>query len=449
MPRTMISCPNCRQPIQADVRQLFDLAADPTAKQALLSGAANLVNCPLCGFTGNLATPLVYHDPDKELLLTFVPPELNLPQPEQERLLGGLINQVVNALPQEKRKGYLLRPQQTLTQQGLVERVLEADGITREMLQAQQQRLILIQRMQQATPDVLAELARQEDANIDAEFFGLLNTLVQTTAMGGDENAARQLSELSKNLLPLTTYGKQVLAQSAEIEAAIASLKEAGQELTREKLLDLVLQAPNETRLRALASLARPGMDYQFFQILSERIEGASAGNDKEKLITLRENLLEMTAAVDKQLETRLMQSRKLLNQIIQAKDIRTALQQALPAIDEFFMQVFDAEMKSAAQQGDQEKVKKLQEVLDILKEASQLPPEVEFIEELLSLPDDDARQKAMESQREKVTPEFLNTLANLAYQLQESNDAQVAEGVKALHRLAVKFSMAESMKKG
>ncbi|MDD2695750.1 MAG: CpXC domain-containing protein [Anaerolineales bacterium] len=449
MPRTMISCPNCRQPIQADVRQLFDLAADPTAKQALLSGAANLVNCPLCGFTGNLATPLVYHDPDKELLLTFVPPELNLPQPEQERLLGGLINQVVNALPQEKRKGYLLRPQQTLTQQGLVERVLEADGITREMLQAQQQRLILIQRMQQATPDVLAELARQEDANIDAEFFGLLNTLVQTTAMGGDENAARQLSELSKNLLPLTTYGKQVLAQSAEIEAAIASLKEAGQELTREKLLDLVLQAPNETRLRALASLARPGMDYQFFQILSERIEGASAGNDKEKLTTLRENLLEMTAAVDKQLETRLMQSRKLLNQIIQAKDIRAALQQALPAIDEFFMQVFDAEMKSAAQQGDQEKVKKLQEVLDILKEASQLPPEVEFIEELLSLPDDDARQKAMESQREKVTPEFLSTLANLAYQLQESNDAQVAEGVKALHRLAVKFSMAESMKKG
>lgn len=449
MPRTMISCPNCRQPIQADVRQLFDLAADPTAKQALLSGAANLVNCPLCGFTGNLATPLVYHDPDKELLLTFVPPELNLPQPEQERLLGGLINQVVNALPQEKRKGYLLRPQQSLTQQGLVERVLEADGITREMLQAQQQRLILIQRMQQATPDVLDELARQEDANIDAEFFGLLNTLVQTTAMGGDENAARQLSELSKNLLPLTTYGKQVLAQSAEIEAAIASLKEAGQELTREKLLDLVLQAPNETRLRALASLARPGMDYQFFQILSERIEGASAGNDKEKLTTLRENLLEMTAAVDKQLETRLMQSRKLLNQIVQAKDIRAALQQALPAIDEFFMQVFDAEMKSAAQQGDQEKVKKLQEVLDILKEASQLPPEVEFIEELLSLPDDDARQKAMESQREKVTPEFLNTLANLAYQLQESNDAQVAEGVKALHRLAVKFSMAESMKKG
>ncbi|MDD5467028.1 MAG: CpXC domain-containing protein, partial [Anaerolineales bacterium] len=357
MPRTMISCPNCRQPIQADVRQLFDLAADPTAKQALLSGAANLVNCPLCGFTGNLATPLVYHDPDKELLLTFVPPELNLPQPEQERLLGGLINQVVNALPQEKRKGYLLRPQQSLTQQGLVERVLEADGITREMLQAQQQRLILIQRMQQATPDVLDELARQEDANIDAEFFGLLNTLVQTTAMGGDENAARQLSELSKNLLPLTTYGKQVLAQSAEIEAAIASLKEAGQELTREKLLDLVLQAPNETRLRALASLARPGMDYQFFQILSERIEGASAGNDKEKLTTLRENLLEMTAAVDKQLETRLMQSRKLLNQIVQANDIRAALQQALPAIDEFFMQVFDAEMKSAAQQGDQEKV--------------------------------------------------------------------------------------------
>lgn len=447
MPRTMISCPNCRQSIQADVRQLFDVTTDPTAKQALLSGSGAQINCPHCGFQGNLATPVVYHDAEKELLLTFVPPELNLPQPEQERMLGSLINQVVNALPQEKRKGYLLRPQQTLTYQGLVERVLEADGITREMLQAQQQRLSLIQRLQGASPDTLAEIARQEDANMDAEFFGLLNTLIQTTAMGGDEPTARQLSEISKNLLPLTTYGKQVLAQTAEIEAAVTALKETGQDLTREKLLELVAQAPNETRLRAFVSLARPGMDYQFFQILSERIDAAS-GAEKEKLTALREDLLNMTAAVDKQVEARLAQSRKLLEHILQAQDVRSALQQALPAIDEFFMQVFDLELKTASQQGDQQRVKKLQDILDILQEASKAPPEIEFIEELLSLPDDSSRQKAMEEQRERVTPEFLNTLANLAYQLQESNDAQVAESVKALHRQAVKFSMSESMKK-
>jgi hypothetical protein len=94
---------------------------DGSAKATLLSGMANFVQCPNCGYQGNLATPIVYHDPDKEMLLTFVPPELGLPQPEQERLVGALINQVVNNLAPEQRKGYLLRPQAQLTMQGLVE----------------------------------------------------------------------------------------------------------------------------------------------------------------------------------------------------------------------------------------------------------------------------------------------------------------------------------------
>src|SRR5574341_2217194 len=133
MPKTRINCPNCRQPIVADIEQLFDVGEDPAAKQRLLSGTTNVVRCPHCGFQGNLATPLVYHDPDKELLLTFFPPEVNLPRDEQERLIGASINQVVNRLPQEKRKGYLLRPQAMLTLQGMIERILEADGITREI----------------------------------------------------------------------------------------------------------------------------------------------------------------------------------------------------------------------------------------------------------------------------------------------------------------------------
>jgi hypothetical protein len=42
----------------------------------------------------------------------------------------------------KKRKGYLLAASM-LTFQGLVERVLEVDGITREMIQAQQAKLNL------------------------------------------------------------------------------------------------------------------------------------------------------------------------------------------------------------------------------------------------------------------------------------------------------------------
>src|SRR5687767_15273042 len=55
--------------------------------------------CPHCGYQGRLATPVVYHDNDKELLLTFFPPELAVPLNEQEKLIGPLIKQVMDRLP--------------------------------------------------------------------------------------------------------------------------------------------------------------------------------------------------------------------------------------------------------------------------------------------------------------------------------------------------------------
>ena len=76
MAKTTTSCPQCKQPVTADITRLFDISQDPEAKQILLSGAYNLIQCPNCGYRGQVPVPLVYHDPDKELLLTFFPPEL-------------------------------------------------------------------------------------------------------------------------------------------------------------------------------------------------------------------------------------------------------------------------------------------------------------------------------------------------------------------------------------
>ena len=84
MPLTQISCPNCKQSVEADVEQLFDVNTDPRAKERLLGGTVNVVRCPHCGYQGSLSTPVVYHDHTKELLLTYFPQELNLPMVEQE-----------------------------------------------------------------------------------------------------------------------------------------------------------------------------------------------------------------------------------------------------------------------------------------------------------------------------------------------------------------------------
>ncbi|UCH60434.1 MAG: hypothetical protein JSV61_02875 [Anaerolineales bacterium] len=447
MPKTMINCPNCRQPIQADVQQLFDVGTNPAHKQILLSGAFNLAQCPHCGYQGNLATPIVYHDPDKELLLTFVPPEVSMQRQDQERIIGNMINQITNNLPQEKRKGYLLRPQTVLTLQGLVERVLEADGITREMIQAQQQRLGLIQRLLNTSQDSLAEIAEQEDKMIDAEFFALLNRLGESAQLSGDQEAAQKLADLQKSLLSSTTYGRQVQEQTKEIEAAVNSLRELGNNLTRDKLLELIIQAPNDTRLSALVSLTRPGLDYSFFQLLSERIDRARP-DGRARLIALREKLLEMTREIDKQVESRAQQSRKLLEAIMLSDNVEEAVMQNLPGIDEFFMQELNKALETARGQGDLEKIGKYQKITNVLDQLSAEPPELAFIEELLDSPDEQTMRKILEANQDKISPELIDTLTNILAQVESSDEKELAARLKAVHRMVVRYSMELNLKK-
>lgn len=446
MPKTRVSCPQCRQPVVVDIEQIFDLAVDPAAKQRLLSGAFNLLECQNCGYQGNLATPLVYHDPEKELLLTFVPPELGLSRDDQERLLGTLINQVVNHLPQEKRKAYLLRPQSTLTLQGLFERILQEDGITREMIQEQQKKLQLLQRLANASDEkTLVEIAQQEDELIDEEFFLLIRRLAEAALASGDQQSAQRLAQVQRSLLPVTTFGRKVQEQSQELQTAMTDLRELGENLTHEKLVDLVVQAPNDTRVRALVSLARPAMDYTFFQLLSERIEQAQ-GEDRERLTQLRARLLELTQQVDQQVEAHVREIRKLIEAIAKEENLQEAMAQVMPAVDEYFVRELNSLLDEARQKGDLELSNKYQQMMALIQEASKPPAEVQLLEEYLELADDDGRKGFLQSHADQLTPEFMEMLGNLAAQAHGSEDREFAERVRAANRQALRFMMEKNL---
>ncbi len=449
MAQTQINCPNCRQPIIADVEQLFDVNKDPSAKAKLLSGMANFVQCQFCGYQGALATPIVYHDPDKELLLTFVPPEIGLPHNEQERLLGSLINQVVNNLPAEKRKAYLFTPQANLTMQSLVERILKADGITKEMIQAQQKKLDFLQRLSTTQDgDSRLKMIKENVELVDADFFSILNRLVETAAATGDQESAVRLEEIQNLILENTDFGRQIKQQTEEVQAAVESLQEVGQALTREKLVDLMIQAPNEIRLSALVSLARPGMDYEFYQILSRKIDEAS-GEEKERLSALRETLLELSDQIDAQIQLRTKQARQLLDEILQADDLNQAFSQKAPQIDEFFLRAVRESLEAARKGGDLETSAKLNQLEELIRQLISQPPEVEFLEELLDAEDEAARQVLLESNEEKITPEFFQMLSGLMTQFVDSNqDPELVEKIKKVNRQVLRFSMQANLQK-
>jgi hypothetical protein len=449
MPKVQMSCPRCRQPIVAEVEQLFDVGADPEAKQRFLSGTINMANCQNCGYQGPLSTPIVYHDPDKELLLTYFPPELGLPVNEQERMIGPLITQAVNRLPAEKRKAYLFRPQTMLTMQLMMEKVLEGEGITREMMEASQQRLNLLQRLMSASSaDVRQEIIRQESRLVDERFFEILGRLIETSMAQGDQNSARALATLQQEILPMTEVGKKIQAQQADVQAAVQTLQNASQQgLTREKLIDLLVEAPNETQLTTLVSMARTGLDYEFFRLLSERVEKAQ-GEEKEKLAQLRDRLMQMTQEIDRHMQEQLEDSRRVLNDLLQAENIEEAATEILPQMDDYFAEALRDELQKARQAGDLNRSSKLQKVIEVIQKASAPPPEIALAEELMGAENEAARREILETHAAEITPEFLQMLSSLMAQLEQQGQKDLSERLQEAYRAALRFSMQSNLKK-
>jgi CpXC protein len=453
MPQTQIACPRCKQMIPANVEQLFDVTSDPQAKQRLLGGVSNMARCPHCGYEGRLATPIVYHDADKELLLTYFPPELGLPLNEQERLIGPMITQIMNRLPPEKRKGYLLKPVANFTFESMLETILGKDGITPEMIKAQQERLSLIDRLLQMTSaDVRSEVIKQNTKLFDEQFFALFSRLLQAGAQSGQEQLANQMADLQKQLLTETEYGRKLQEQVGELEAAAKSLQEAGKGLTREKLLDIMIQAPSDARLRAYVSLARNGMDYTFFQNLTEMIDKAS-GDKKKQLDDLRAKLLDFTNEIDKQLEARYKQSQEFVEKLLAQEDVAKATKDNIQSFTQDAVEMVQTMLRQASEKNDYARMGKLQKMMEVLEEASAPPPEVAFIEQLLDAPDEAGIEKMLSENAAVVNDAFMEALNGLVNQIdaqagQGNAEAKaVADKLQKVYKTALKFSMKQKMK--
>jgi hypothetical protein len=454
MAQTQIACPRCRQMIPAQVEQLFDVTAEPASKQRLIGGASNRAQCPFCGYEGNLATPIVYHDADKELLLTYFPSELGMPVNEQEKLIGPLITKVVNNLAAEKRKAYLFRPQAFLTYQSLMEKILESDGVSREMLDEQQKRLNLIQRLIQiTTPDVRAEVIKQEEALLDEAFFALYNRLIEAAGASNQRQTAEAMAAIQNELLEGSDYGRKLKAQFGEMEAAVKSLQEAGQGLTREKLLEILIDAPGDERIQALVSLIRNGLDYSFFQLLTEKID-KSSGEERVKLEALRNKILDYTNQIDKAMEEQMKQIDAFIEKILAAPDVTQATIQNISQFNnDAVAQILEAKLREASQKKDTDRLDKIQKVVAVLQEAS-TPPELELINELLeSAGDESTLDKALKAHESQLSEELSGMIASLMQQIESQGEKnaqneEIMRRLDVIYRAILKLSMQKNLGK-
>ncbi|HEU5087031.1 MAG TPA: CpXC domain-containing protein, partial [Roseiflexaceae bacterium] len=96
-----LTCPNCRSPVRAQVVTFVDVGQYPQLKGPLLAGQLNIAVCQSCGTPVMISAPLIYHDPAKQLFLTFFPQQLSASPEEQERFVGEATSLIMRSLPQD------------------------------------------------------------------------------------------------------------------------------------------------------------------------------------------------------------------------------------------------------------------------------------------------------------------------------------------------------------
>lgn len=437
--RTSLTCPRCGTPFTAIIEQIIDVGRDPQAKQRFLSGRINMITCPQCGHTFAIGTPLVYHDPQKELLLIHVPMQINIDQQERERLIGDLTRRVTDSIPAEQRKAYLLQPKQAMTVPGMIDMILDADGITQAMRDAQREKIRVMEMFLQVRPDAWVGILDQQAEHIDHEFLQMMLVQAENAAQTGHGEMAEMLMHLYNFMVQNTEIGQELTAAAQAQEATVREvaqyLQDLGEDITREDFMDLVLDwGDDEERLQALVGLMRPAFDYQFFQDLTGEIEQAE-GEEKEWLTELRAMLSELTQIIDQQTQAVLQRAADTLRVIMSSEDLDAAIRPRLQEIDDTFLAVLQANMQAAQQHDDQRTFDRLVEVqekvLEVLRDAA--PPQIKLINEMLMTPNDEAAHALIADRAPDFGPELVELMDVIAADLNQNGQGDQAARLQVL----------------
>ncbi len=416
-----VTCPSCGKKYAAHVQSIIDVGQNPELKAALLQGRVNVVACPDCGTPGSVSAPLLYHDAGKELLLLFVPPELNLPLTERERLTGNMVNALMSTLPPEARKGYFLNPRTVLTRESMIEEILQADGVTKEMLEEQRARSRLLQDLLAAMDDEQQLTARVEEhrPQIDYSFFLMIAAVAEDSAASGQKQLSEKLLKLREKLLSLVTIA---MPEPLPPETSVTEVVDKA-----------IATEPGQARW-AFVVYNRPLLDYGFFQELTRRIEQSSEETG-QVLRQLRTELLELTEKLDQAAREAQESKLKVLEEALQSPDPAETLRDHRDEVDLLFMNILGMALQRARENEQKDRMEKLLELNEMVLAMMQegLPPELRLVNELLSADYPEGTEKLLQERRSEWDAGLLPVLDDLAKDLEAQGRTSVAERLKGI----------------
>lgn len=430
-----VTCPSCGTRFQTPVQQILDVRADSSAASRVLSGAVNVATCPQCGTGGALNIPFIYHDPEDEVALLYLPVDSGPNMVERQKVAGRLARQLMDSMPPEERKGYLLQPETFISMDSLVKRVLELEGVSEDdMARSQEQRefvAALLEAPQEAWPGMVDEKADLVDEGLFA-FLEYVMQLAQASGQSGLE--PEKLDALHEYLVQETEIG-QDLATRSEIA------RKFSENPTRETLLEALIEAPDDELIAVLVQSGAALMDYGFFQKLNKRIEEADE-EEAAALKKLRRTVLDIRDEMVEAGENAVRERAVLLSKLLSTEDPVRMAGSHLTELDDLFFTVLGTQLQEAQQEGDEESVEALQKVRAAVNQVmeSTMPPEIALTRRLMAAPSEEALREQLRAVKDMLTPRFLQFLQALEGSMREQGQEEAAERLVEIRAKAQQF---------
>ncbi len=422
---TQLTCPQCGTPYSAEVHQVVDSKHTPHLKQQLLNGQLNVAICPNCGAGGQMATILLFHDADYEMFMVHVPQELNLNTMQREQMIGQLTKQVMDDLPPEERRAYMFQPQIMLNWQTFMEKVLETEGITPEMIARQKKQTELLQTLIKADKDVQDVLLKERANEIDETFFAMLQQVVDMASQMQDNQQMVKLTNLRARLMTETAVGQRMEQQQMALHKLSRQAKKEGG-LTPAMLAEHIIANQEKPHVvDALVMAGQGALQYEFFSHLSAEIEKQEKAGDKasvERLKSLRADLLELYEDMQTQSKNMLQEAMDTLNIILQAPDKNRALAENVQKIDDAFMAVLTARMNEAEQKNDMDQFRALNEIHSLIYAQMErtLPPHVQLLNQLVRSESPEEQAQLLDENEEYVSDDLIQLIDQVMEQAGE-----------------------------
>jgi len=215
-----------------------------------------------------------------------------------------------------------------------------------------------------------------------------------------------------------------------------------GENPTRQNIMQTILES-DEDQVEAIAVVARPALDYQFFAELAEHIERAS-GEERQQLEKKRDAMLEVLDTLRAEEQQAIQQGIGFLQTILNAENMEEAVKQNLPYFDSFILSLLAASVEEAEGRGDTVAVQQLKKLWDTITKTMEemLPPETKLLSSLIQASYPDETRKILQEHKEELTDSFWEGVEKFIADIEASGDAKALASVRHLRNVAVQAKL-------